>query len=388
MMLKKFLTLLMIALLAIPAFAQDDEEVDTTDWETYEAGDITLSVPADWVDLTGSDDVATVLAELAELNPELSTLFTETDLSMVDIMLLDPLSGANVNIITIDLGVAGVTLDELEPVLISQYEQLGLSITAIERVDVGSLDEALRVDLETVMDVGSGESMISQYQLIVLRKTGVAFTITFSSGNGALEDYEDVFDAIVDSMVYTDEVTEEGDENTAVTDGDMTTYSNDGVTLSVPAGWVDVRNEDALIEAGVNALADSNAEMATILETAASQDFALFLLDPETTANLNVLTQASPGPVTLDQLESLLPGQYESFGISVVDTQTVELPAGDALRFQLEVEVSTDVVVSQFQYILILNDNFYFLTMGLANSSEFEDFVPVFEAIAESLEIE
>lgn len=385
-MLKKLLTLLIVALLAIPAFAQD-EEVDTTDWETYEAGDITLSVPSDWVDLTGSDDVATVLAELAELNPELSTLFTETDLSMVDIMLLDPLSGANVNIITIDLGVAGVTLDELEPVLISQYEQLGLSITATERVDVGSLDEALRVDLQTMMDTGSGESMISQYQLIVLRDTGVAFTITFSPGDGSLEDYEALFAAIMDSMVYTDEVTEEGDENTAVTDGEMTTHSNDGITLVVPSSWIDVSDQDSLMEAGAAVLLENNPDLASIIETAASQDFTLFLLDPMTTANLNVLSQPSPGLVTLDQLEALLPDQYATFGIDVIDVQTVELPAGDALRLQLEVVVSADVVVKQFQYIMVLDNNFYFLTMGLA-AGEFEDFVPVFEAIAESLEIE
>lgn len=385
-MLKKLLTLLIVALLAVPAFAQDDE-VDTTDWETYEAGEITLSVPSDWVDLTGSDDVAAVLDELAELNPELSTLFADTDLSMVDIMLLDPMSGANVNIITIDLGAAGVTLDDLEPVLVSQYEQLGLSITAIERVEVGSLDEALRVDLDTVMDVGNGESTISQYQLIVLRETGVAFTITFSPGEGALEDYEPVFAAIMDSMVYTDEVTEGGDENTAATDGEMTTYSNDGVTLVVPSSWIDVSDEDSLMEAGAAVLLEGNPELASIMETATSQDFTLFLLDPTTTANLNVLSQPSPGLVTLDQLELLLPDQYASFGIDVVDTQTVELPVGDALRLQLEVVVAADVVVKQFQYIMVLDDNFYFLTMGLA-AGEFEDFVPVFEAIAESLEIE
>ncbi|PJF21553.1 MAG: hypothetical protein CUN56_10480 [Phototrophicales bacterium] len=390
-MLKKWIILLLMTLLVIPVMAQGDEEIDTTDWIVQTAGEIAFITPPDWVNLTEAEDIEATMDELAELNPDLAETFAAGSMALdqVDILVIDPTTGANLNVLTVEVG--GLSLDDLEAELLSQYQQMGFEVVALERFET-ALGDTMRVDIQTTISTGSSEELVSQFQLITILESGDAAVITFTPGSASLEEIAPLFDVVIDSLSYADAMDMEMTDDSGMSDelGEFVTYTNDGLSISVPESWIDVSDEDALMAAGADALSESNPQLSSILEMAQTQDFAFFLLDPTTTANLNVIVQASPSPVTLDQLEMLLPGQYESFGITVVDSQRVELPAGEALRFQLEVALDSSadpLVVKQFQYILVENDNFYFLTMGLATDG-FEDMTPIFEAIAESLELE
>jgi hypothetical protein len=171
-------------------------------------------------------------------------------------------------------------------------------------------------------------------------------------------------------------------------------YHADGVSLRAPDGWIDLMslmNDDEYLQSVMDSMEFDSAFLEASMQMVMQNDiFDLFLSEPITGANLNLLHQSSGIRLSVASLASLLESQAPSFGYDSFELEIIDTAAGEAIRALSEISGSVNGVdqsSTALQYVFIVDDMIYFLTFSTVPYL-FEDFLPTFEAIAASFEVD
>ncbi|HLA42337.1 MAG TPA: hypothetical protein VJZ27_02815 [Aggregatilineales bacterium] len=158
--------------------------------------------------------------------------------------------------------------------------------------------------------------------------------------------------------------------------------------VRVPDAWLNVTDPESMGEI-IDQITATNPQFATVFATIQPQIEAglidIYLIEPITTATMAILISDPGMSITLDDLEGVLAVQYETVGGVILDTQTVELPAGQALRVHLTLPMQTatgeTLTSEQYQYFMIDDTDLVVLNFGGAQEN-FEELAPLFDAVA------
>ncbi len=109
-----------------------------------------------------------------------------------------------------------------------------------------------------------------------------------------------------------------------------------GFVVDVPEDWVAIGTDPELIDellAEGGAVAGVDPQLVELAATQLDAGVALVLFDPEGSgANINLIDAASGTGLTAGVYARLAPGFMAEFGATDIETEVVELPAGDAVR--------------------------------------------------------
>jgi hypothetical protein len=160
-----------------------------------------------------------------------------------------------------------------------------------------------------------------------------------------------------------------------------------GFALTLPDGWtrIDLSDGDleALLAAGLGDIDPSVAEQyGAQIRAMMAAGLALFALGPDAASGQNVSVLAIPSMgLSLDLLEQLNASQVTAIAAGEVQTERVDLPAGEAIHFEYGVAVPSLGTESTIdQYLLIAGDNQLVVTISAASPEEGD-------AIANSIEV-
>ncbi|MEQ8675521.1 MAG: hypothetical protein RLP44_32600 [Aggregatilineales bacterium] len=174
---------------------------------------------------------------------------------------------------------------------------------------------------------------------------------------------------------------------TDTADDTWTRYSGNGITLSVPSGWFDLSDSQQFRD-GLNILSATNPTFASYLQSLSGLD--VFLLDPVQEASININVVAVTTIPPLNELLPLMQPEYDALGFTVNAMQVLGLPVGNAGRFRLTPTTNdangNALTTTQFQYVIPSDDALIFVTFS-APPERFDDLLPTFETIADTLEI-
>ena len=125
--------------------------------------------------------------------------------------------------------------------------------------------------------------------------------------------------------------------------GGLTTLEGDGVSIAAPDGWQEIAPDDFNMspEEFERAFPDAPPELLEQATTAFSQGAKLIAFDvenPDFSSNVNIAS--FPGEAPLSLLESQATNQLESLGGTVVSSEPVTVPAGDAIRVEYTLDVA------------------------------------------------
>lgn len=165
-------------------------------------------------------------------------------------------------------------------------------------------------------------------------------------------------------------------------------HTTNGITLSAPATWLDLRDSQEFATALEVVLA-INPDLAPMMPPASGVDF--FLFDPQRALSLNMTTTPVQSVISLIDIVPALEAEYIALGFEVVEAQVVGLPTGNAAWIYLR-PTTTGIdgnllQTSQMQYLIPDEDRLIFITMS-APPDTFIDYVRTFAQIADTVEIQ
>jgi hypothetical protein len=140
-----------------------------------------------------------------------------------------------------------------------------------------------------------------------------------------------------------DDVESEGDVPRADVPDGYALIRGDGVSIAAPDGWREIAPEDFSMtpEEFKAAFPDAPPELLDQATGAFDEGATLIAFDTEDSAfGANVNIASFPGEAPLSLLEAQATNQLESFGGSVVSSDEVTVPAGDALRVAYTLDVA------------------------------------------------
>jgi hypothetical protein len=143
-----------------------------------------------------------------------------------------------------------------------------------------------------------------------------------------------------------------------------------GFAIAVPTDWQEVPLSEDLSEFNrtANRLRGENPKLGTAMVLArivAQAAGKLFAVDSEGTSSMN-LTVDKAREKTLDEIIAATKPALATAGATDVTDESLNLPAGPAVRLRFKLPVSTDegqVVVDEVQYYLLKDGKAYILTV-------------------------
>jgi hypothetical protein len=171
-------------------------------------------------------------------------------------------------------------------------------------------------------------------------------------------------------------------------------YEDPAFTITAPAEWTNLQ-DPSILGAGLNDLTENNPDLAPMLEQAytfiESGGVSLYLLDFQTFNNMSIaVTPPVFGSIDLQEIDQELPTQLASMGIEVIDTSTVDLPAGEALllnaRAKVNLGFAQEETVEQTQYIFVEGGRIYVVAFT-SFEEEVEENISTFQHIINTFEI-
>jgi hypothetical protein len=182
-----------------------------------------------------------------------------------------------------------------------------------------------------------------------------------------------------------------GESLSPVIPADWVRYENGPVSIAAPAHWIDVTEEDALIEWAMDTFAGTSANAAAVAETYRpmidSGMMPIFLVESDTGNNVNITVESLPGNIRMSELERLLTSQLEMLGIDVLDTEMIRLPVGESLKVTMSNNLFAGRAMTQYAYVILSKDTMYTatLTQGLGSSGSATS---TFDGIIQSFRID
>jgi hypothetical protein len=170
-------------------------------------------------------------------------------------------------------------------------------------------------------------------------------------------------------------------------------YEDPAFTITAPAEWTNLQ-DPSILAAGLDDLTENNPDLAPMLEQAymfiESGGVSLYLLDFQTFNNMSIaVTPPVFGSIDLQEIDQELPTQLASMGIEVIDTSTVDLPAGEALMMNARAKVNLgfaqEETVEQTQYIFVEGGRIY--VVAFTSFEEVEENISTFQHVINTFEI-
>jgi hypothetical protein len=204
------LGLLLIALVAIvlsdpPAelsnlFNSDsDISVDNVPdgWVLHQTNNVVLAIPSDWVDVNESDVAYLIDAMGGDPftdNEYWDFIKAQLQTDTMDLMLISPFSGTNVNVV-VTAAPSGIDLSDLRTEMVAQLEgfQMDVEITEFVLLPAG---ESLKITINNSMLPGENMAQRQYYFL----DDGKFYVVTLTTGAGENQATGPTFDAIIETF--------------------------------------------------------------------------------------------------------------------------------------------------------------------------------------------
>lgn len=179
-------------------------------------------------------------------------------------------------------------------------------------------------------------------------------------------------------------------------EGGLATYevASFDFSIGVPSDWKVVSADEVLDDEVLDSISENNPELAPIVDQIGTEDspIKLFALAPEPddgfTTNLNVVViEDVPEGTTREDYFAASANQLESLGVSGVEEERTDLPAGEAMVLHYEHSLGGAAQpLAALQYVLLENEIGYTLTYT-ALASAAERYTAEFERSAQSFRI-
>ena len=204
------LGLLLIALVAIvlsdpPAelsnlFNSDsDISVDNVPdgWVLHQTNNVVLAIPSDWVDVNESDVAYLIDAMGGDPftdNEYWDFIKAQLQTDTMDLMLISPFSGTNVNVV-VTAAPPGIDLSDVRAEMVVQLEgfQMDVEITEFVLLPAG---ESLKITINNSMLPGENMAQRQYYFL----DDGKFYVVTLTTGAGENQATGPTFDAIIETF--------------------------------------------------------------------------------------------------------------------------------------------------------------------------------------------
>lgn len=176
-------------------------------------------------------------------------------------------------------------------------------------------------------------------------------------------------------------------EAPASLEGDFTVHTTENFSLAAPSNWIDASDEETVQEA-IDSLLEAGGDPAVIRSAQASIDTVeIMLIDAFSGSNVNVAAIPLGVAMPLSDIEAELASVYATMGMEIIETNTMDLPAGEMLKLTIENNMLPDMTMDQVQYLVMDDTTVYTITLTVG-SFESEDMAPIFDAIIESFQFE
>ncbi len=362
----------------------DCEPSDSTEWEVYEGEGVTLQLPdGEWeeVDLESAAEVG---AEFMTDEMAFLAMFGSQQGSLLAVTSNDP--SLSVLAMTLPLPDEEITIDNISALLgVEGLEDIGMIISEPRVTDLESGEAYV---LDVAFEEGTIDLPISIFErFYLISGEEHMFMLLFVTEEGDIKDLCGDIVAVAESFTFDESMLP---EMVSAVDGEWVTHSSDSVSISAPENWLDV-SDPSFVETAIDLAGENNPVLENVMSQFSPDLFEIFLLDPVTSASVNLIAQDLGVAVPLDLMVDQMEVQYEQvLQANVISIDTVEIPAGEALRAHITLDVNVvgggAVTQEQIQYIVIEGTWLYVISMG-GPQTIFEEFEPIYDQIAESFEI-
>ncbi|MDX2075376.1 MAG: serine/threonine-protein kinase [bacterium] len=166
----------------------------------YQGNDVQIAVPEGWTDVTTGDFINNAIATMQNVNPQLYNFMLQIkpqiEAGVFQIFAIDTDTGVNVNV-AVEQNPFD-SLDNVENYISLQYQQLGMEIDFVERVQ---LPDGEAIHMKARLPIAGGISSISEFYSLI--KDGKLYSVTFTINSTTTEDWEDEFDAMLETFRIT-----------------------------------------------------------------------------------------------------------------------------------------------------------------------------------------
>ncbi|MCI0709680.1 MAG: hypothetical protein L0154_05895 [Chloroflexi bacterium] len=366
-------TILLVAGNLYVAFAQEG-------FVTHEGRYLSIQTPQSWIDLRKIDDLQAYIRETDNLHENFlsstQVLYESAQAGTSDLALADTETSSTLNGIVVPN--SPLLLEEIDAQIQAQIEQLNGELLITQYVD---------------LPVGTAVFYRAQTQRLnfdiygfVDRRNTYYVIITARRGNENFDEFSEIMNTLklIDHSIVR-EVNEE--EETA-------TYIAPDFQITMPINWLPI--DDPQLEVLIEENPALNSEFLTVLRNSLSPSIELFLIEPLTAWNMSVVVLSLDmlGVETLEEAKLDIEAQLrllqaEESNIEVPIFEEIEIPAGEALRWDLvrdsqNILSGSDVRLHSVQIGLIHEGNSYTVTFTVS-ADAFEDMEPVIEEAIESI---
>ena len=150
-----------------------------------------------------------------------------------------------------------------------------------------------------------------------------------------------------------------------------TLVEGDGVSIAAPESWMEVSAEDFTLSPEEMREAFPDAPDAYIEQASSffEQGAVLVAFERDAAAPDNISIGEFPGTASFSTYQQSVKAEAEALGGRILDTSTVELPAGEASRVEYEAKVvgfdGEPVVFSGVQFHVPVEDRTYLITITM-----------------------
>ncbi|HRF98980.1 MAG TPA: hypothetical protein PLZ51_27405 [Aggregatilineales bacterium] len=166
----------------------------------YQGNDVQIAVPADWTDVTTGDFIDNAITTMQNVNPQLYNFMLQIkpqiEAGIFQIFAIDLDTGVNVNV-AVEQNPFD-SLDNVENYINLQYQQLGMEVDFIERVQ---LPDGEAIHMKASLPITGGVSSTSEFYSLM--KNGKLYSVTFTINSTTTDDWQDEFDAMLETFRIT-----------------------------------------------------------------------------------------------------------------------------------------------------------------------------------------
>jgi SH3 domain-containing protein len=220
---------------------------------------------------------------------------------------------------------------------------------------------------------------------------GQEFSVIETTDGDAVSDNRQWYHAIVnDADVYVHSSLAAPRSAPADETNAWSEYSGPGFTISAPPTWINLADDPKAISQALDLAAQSDPQVKDMIDAFREQlesglvDVLLF--DPLTASNVIVLHQDTGFSIPLSFVEKTVSDQLEAAGGKVLETEYVQISAGEALRIHVQAQPGSGLIFEQYDYVFAASDRLYFIAVT-ADRALFESASPLFEQIVNSFTI-
>jgi hypothetical protein len=149
----------------------------------------------------------------------------------------------------------------------------------------------------------------------------------------------------------------------------------DHFSIAVPSSWTEVNPESATSIAAFTEVEQNNPDLEPVVGSASTlvargmRFLAIDTASPDSQpSTITVTTEANPGfqDNEFSQLAAALPSEYAKLGATILSSNTVSLPGGQALQVSVQLPLTDDsgnqTILNETQYYFVSSDFIYVLT--------------------------